>query len=230
MKRIFNLFLSLLYPEVCAACGALLQHDEKVVCLSCQYLAPKTGYENVGDNPVARIFWGRVHLHAASATFFFAKKGRIQHLIHELKYKGNQEAGLFLGEEMGKALHQSAFFSDIDVLIPVPLLPKKVKVRGYNQSEIIAKGMMRHLPASLSTHHLVRSVATETQTKKSREARWKNVRDIFVVNRAEEIAGKHLLLIDDVITTGSTIEACAQKLLEIPGVKVSVAAAACAVN
>ncbi len=230
MKRIFNLFLSLLYPEVCAACGALLQHDEKVVCLSCQYLAPKTGYENVGDNPVARIFWGRVHLHAASATFFFAKKGRIQHLIHELKYKGNQEAGFFLGEEMGKALHQSAFFSDIDVLIPVPLHPKKVKVRGYNQSEIIAKGMMRHLPASLSTHHLVRAVATETQTKKSREARWKNVKDIFVVNRAEELAGKHLLLIDDVITTGSTIEACAQKLLEIPGVKVSVAAAACAVN
>ncbi len=183
----------------------------------------------VADNPVAQIFWGRVHLHAASATFFFAKKGRVQHLIHELKYKGNREAGLFLGEEMAKGLMLSDLFNDVNFLIPVPLHPKKILSRGYNQSEVITTGMARFMPATISTQHLKRSVASETQTKKSREARWKNVKDIFVLQNANELAGKHLLLVDDVITTGSTLEACAQTLLQIPNVKVSVAAAACAV-
>ncbi len=227
MGGFFEPLISLLYPEVCPACGELLQSDESTICLSCQFLLPRTGYEKVSDNPVARMFWGRTHLHAASACFFFAKKGRVQHLIHELKYKGNQDAGLFLGKEMAKEIEQSPLFQSIDLIVPVPLHPKKIRIRGYNQSEVLARGMLNHLPAIVSTQHLIRTTATETQTKKSREARWKNVKDIFALNQPDELAGKHVLLVDDVITTGSTIEACANVLMQVPNIRISVAAAAC---
>lgn len=227
MGGFFEPLISLLYPEVCPACGELLQSDESTICLSCQFLLPRTGYEKVSDNPVARMFWGRTHLHAASACFFFAKKGRVQHLIHELKYEGNQDAGLFLGKEMAKEIEQSPLFQSIDLIVPVPLHPKKIRIRGYNQSEVLARGMLKHLPAVVSTQHLIRTTATETQTKKSREARWKNVKDIFALNQPDELAGKHVLLVDDVITTGSTIEACANVLMQVPNIRISVAAAAC---
>ena len=117
MGGFFEPLISLLYPEVCPACGELLQSDESTICLSCQFLLPRTGYEKVSDNPVARMFWGRTHLHAASACFFFAKKGRVQHLIHELKYEGNQDAGLFLGKEMAKEIEQSPLFQSIDLIV-----------------------------------------------------------------------------------------------------------------
>jgi ComF family protein len=226
MRNIFQNLLSLFYPEVCPSCGTLLNTDEKTVCLSCHFLLPKTGYETLADNPVARMFWGRTHLHAVSACYFFAKQGRVQHLIHELKYKSNRDAGLFLGREMAVEIAKAPLYAGIDFIVPVPLHPKKIKLRGYNQSEVLAQGMNELLKVTVSTDNLVRAVATSTQTKKSREARWKNVKDIFVLHQPTQFAGKHILLIDDVITTGSTIEACVHALEKADGIKISVASAA----
>ncbi|MCE1200479.1 MAG: ComF family protein [Bacteroidia bacterium] len=228
VRVILNDLLSLFYPEVCPCCGELLNHTEKTVCLSCHYLLPRTGFEQHADNPVARLFYGKVRLHAAMACYFFAKHGRVQPLIHELKYKSNREAGLFLGREMGKALRASEIYRDVSVLVPVPLHPKRERKRGYNQSEIIAQGIHEVTGLAISRNNLVRGVATQTQTKKTREERWKNVKDIFFVQHPEAFAGRHLLLIDDVITTGSTIEGCVKALEPIDGVRVSVAAAAMA--
>lgn len=226
--ELLNNIISLLYPEVCAACGEVLIRDEKIVCMKCQYLLPKTGYELHLDNPLSKLFWGRVPFHAVTACFFFSKKGKIQHLIHELKYKSNREAGHFLGMEMGKILQKAPLFQDVDYLIPIPLHPKRQHQRGYNQSEVIARGIQEIMKQKVSTTHLIRSINTATQTKKSREERYENMKNIFVVNKQDELAGKHILLIDDVITTGATLEACGNALIQIPNIKISIATVACA--
>jgi ComF family protein len=226
----FDGFLSLFYPEVCAACGTGLMRHEKTVCLTCLHTLPKTGYEQIADNPLARIFWGRIPFEAVSATFFFSKQGKVQHLIHELKYKSNKEAGYFLGEQMGESLREAPLFQSVDYLIPVPLHPKRQHQRGYNQSEVIAQGINRTFQVPLSADVLYRTVATSTQTRKSRQARWENVKQIFALKNSEKLEGKHVLLLDDVITTGSTLEACGAVLHTIPGIKISVATAACAVS
>lgn len=228
--RLYNSVLSLFYPRVCAACGSLLLEDEKTVCTKCVYALPKTGYEANPDNPLAQMFAGRVRLNAVTACFFFSKKGKVQRLIHQLKYRNNQDAGTFLGNEMGKVLSQSPYFQDVDYIFPVPLHPKKERKRGYNQSEVIANGAAALLNAKVDKTHLVRTVNTSTQTKKSREERRKNVEGIFAVNRPEELVGKHILIVDDVITTGATVEACAEALKDIEYIKISVAAVACAVG
>lgn len=222
--------ISLFYPEVCAACGMLLYRHEDTVCLSCRYLLPDTGYELVADNPVARMFWGRVRFEQVSAMYFFAKKGKVQHLVHELKYKSNRDAGLFLGREMGKKLSASPLYRDIDYVVPVPLHARRQRIRGYNQSEVIARGIKETTGWRTDTTNLNRAGATETQTRKSRSARWDNVKDIFQLQNPDRFAAKHILLIDDVITTGSTIEACALALSAAANIRVSVAAAACATS
>jgi ComF family protein len=222
--------ISLFYPETCAACSTLLHRNEETVCLSCRFLLPDTGYEHITDNPVARIFWGRIRFEQVGAIYFFSKKGKVQHLIHELKYKGNRDAGLFLGREMGKRLAASELYHNIDYLVPVPLHARRQSKRGFNQSEVIARGIMKETGWKLDTTNLIRSGATETQTRKSRSARWENVKDIFQLQNPTRFSGKHILLIDDVITTGSTLEACALALSAAENIRVSVAAAACATN
>ena len=162
---------------------------------------PKTGYENNPENPLAQTFYGRVRFHAVTACFFFAKSGKVQHLIHELKYRGNKEAGVFLGQELGKTIKDVPLFQGIDYLIPVPLHPKRERQRGYNQSLMIAQGIHEVTGIPIGDKYLIRGIYTETQTHKTAEERFKNVKDIFVVRDAEELKGKHVLLIDDVLTT-----------------------------
>ena len=191
---------------------------------------PKTGYELQEDNPLARIFYGKVRLKAVTACFFFSKEGKVQHLIHELKYKGNGEAGVFLGQELGKSIKEAPLFKGIDYLIPVPLHPKRERKRGYNQSMMIAQGISEVTGIPVGDTFLVRSVNTATQTRKSKEERWQNVKNIFDVKHPERLEGKYILLIDDVLTTGATLEACALKLSLIPGITISCATAACAGN
>ena len=222
--------INLFYPRVCAACGETLLKDEETVCLKCRYTLPFTGYENHADNPLAQIFYGRVRFHAVTACFFFAKSGKVQHLIHELKYRGNKEAGVFLGQELGKTIKEAPLFQGIDYLIPVPLHPKREKQRGYNQSLMIAKGINEVTGIPIGDKYLIRAVHTATQTKKSAEERFKNVKDIFEVRFPEELEGKHILLIDDVLTTGATLESCAHQLETVPGITISAATAACAGN
>lgn len=220
--------IGLFYPSVCAACGNKLFKWEHLVCTRCRCFLPKTGYEQHEDNPLARLFYGKVHLKAVTACFFFSKEGKVQHLIHELKYKGNADAGLFLGQELGKCIKDAPLFQGIDYLIPVPLHPKKEKKRGYNQSTVIARGIAEATGIPIGDKFLVRSVNTATQTHKTKEDRWQNVKDIFELRHGEQLEGKYVLLIDDVLTTGATLEACALKLSAVPGIIISCATAACA--
>lgn len=222
--------IGLLYPSVCAACGKSLFKWEKLVCTHCRSMLPKTGYELNEDNPLARNFYGKVRLKAVTACFFFSKEGKVQHLIHELKYKGNSDAGVFLGQELGKTIKEAPLFQGIDYLIPVPLHPKREKKRGYNQSMMIAQGISEVTGIPVGKDFLIRSVNTATQTHKSKEERWKNVKDIFELRHAKQLEGKYILLVDDVLTTGATLEACALKLSSVPGITISCATAACAGN
>lgn len=223
-----NSILELFYPSVCAACGASLFQWEQLVCTRCRSFLPKTGYELNEDNPLARLFYGRVRLKAVTACYFFSKEGKVQHLIHELKYKGNSEAGIFLGQELGKSIKDAPLFQGVDYLIPVPLHPKREKERGYNQSMLIAQGIAETTNINIGGDFLVRSVNTSTQTHKSKEERWQNVKDIFELRHADRLEGKNVLLIDDVLTTGATLEACALTLSSVPGITISCATAACA--
>ncbi|MCF8302678.1 MAG: ComF family protein [Bacteroidales bacterium] len=222
--------LSLFYPRICLACGNSLYPNEEVVCFSCLYHLPETDFHVEKDNPVSRLFWGKVPVENASACYYFSKGGKVQHLIHQLKYQGRRSIGEYLGTYYGHKLRASGFYSDIDVIIPVPLHPKKLKKRGYNQSVIIADGLAEGMYVPVKTRTLIRKIASSTQTKKSKYERWENVKDIFGVNNAETLEGKHILLVDDVITTGSTLEACILRLNDITGIRVSVAALACAVH
>jgi len=226
LHNILNLF----FPRVCAACGEPLLKDEETVCLKCRFLLPKTGYEQNPDNPLAQAFFGRARFRAVTACYFFSKSGKVQHLIHELKYKGNKDAGVFLGQQLGESIKDAPLFQGIDYLIPVPLHPKREKQRGYNQSLVIAQGIHEVTGIPIGDKYLARIVYNETQTHKSAEERYHNVKGIFEVRFAEKLKGKHVLLIDDVLTTGATLEACAHCLESIPGITISVATAACAGN
>ena len=226
--NIINSIIGLLYPSVCAACGSTLFDWETLVCTRCRNLLPKTGYELNEDNPLARLFYGKVQLKAVTACFFFSKEGKVQHLIHELKYKNNPDAGIFLGQELGKTIREAPLFRGLDYLIPVPLHPKRERQRGYNQSMMIAQGISEVTGITIGKDILVRSINTATQTHKNKEERWQNVKDIFDLKHAELLEGKYVLLIDDVLTTGATLEACASKLSSIPGITISCATAACA--
>lgn len=229
MKLIWiDALIGLFYPSVCAACGNSLFKWERLVCTRCRSFLPRTGYERNEDNPLARLFYGKVRLKAVTACYFFSKAGRVQHLIHELKYKGNVDAGIFLGQELGKSIKDAPLFQDIDYLIPVPLHPKKEKKRGYNQSMVIARGIAEVTGIPIGDKFLVRSINTATQTHKTKEERWQNVKDIFELHHSKQLEGKYVLLIDDVLTTGATLEACALKLSAITGVTISCATAACA--
>jgi ComF family protein len=190
---------------------------------------PRTNYHNEADNPVAQLFWGRCLIEKAAAFSYYNKGSRIRNLIHNLKYKGIREIGYELGRIYGLSLETSGFTSDIDLIIPVPLHPAKKRIRGFNQSETISLGIADVVNLPVDVKSLARTTVSATQTKRSRYERWTNVEGIFNVIEPEAIIGKHILLVDDVITTGSTIESCTNELLKIEGVKVSVAALAFAV-
>ena len=222
--------LELFYPSVCAACGNTLFHWEQLVCTHCRSFLPKTGYETTADNPLARLFYGKVRLKAVTACFFFSKDGKVQHLIHELKYRGNAEAGLFLGRELGKSIIDAPLFQGIDYLISIPLHHKRERQRGYNQSMMIAQGITEVTSIPIGGDFLYRKVNTSTQTHKSKEERWRNVNDIFELRHEEQLEGCSVLLVDDVLTTGATLESAALKLSSVPGITISCATAACAGN
>jgi ComF family protein len=222
-------FISLLFPRLCYACGNNLLRNEKVICTHCYISIPRTNYHLADDNPVAQLFWGRCQIRKAAAFSFYNKGSRIRKLIHNLKYKGIKEVGYELGKIYGQSLKKSGFTDTVDFIIPVPLHPSKQRQRGFNQSDYISKGLAEATGLPLDLKSLVRISLSDTQTKRSRYERWMNVEGIFAVAESDNLIGKHILLVDDVITTGSTIEACAGELLKIENVKVSVAALAVAV-
>ncbi len=222
-------FISLLFPRLCYACGNHLLRNEYLICTECYVVIPRTNFHNEENNPVARLFWGRCLIEKAAAFSYYNKGSRIRNLIHNLKYKGISEIGHELGRIYGSSLRDSGFTGDIDLIIPVPLHPSKKRIRGFNQSESISAGIAEAAGLPVDVKSMIRSLVSATQTKRSRYDRWTNVEGIFQVVSPEAFAGKHVLLVDDVITTGSTIESCANELLKIEGVKVSVVALAYAV-
>ncbi|MBS1585327.1 MAG: ComF family protein [Bacteroidetes bacterium] len=216
-------FVHLFYPRLCEGCSRPLVAGEEVLCLSCSLELPKTDYHHVNDNDTAMRFAGRIPYSHATSFAYFTNAGLLQHLLHGLKYKNKKETGRWLGKQFGLDLARTGWIAEIDGLIPVPLHRKKEAQRGYNQSLLIAEGLAEVLHTPILDKALTRGRHTESQTKKSRAERMQNMQDAFVITQAEALEGKHLLLIDDVLTTGATLESCALTLLKIPGVKVSFA-------
>lgn len=225
-----NDFISLIFPRVCQACGRALHHKEECICTYCFYRLPRTRYHLFPDNPVSRLFWGRIPVVSASSMYLFVKGGKVQQLIHRLKYRGRQDIGTVLGRNYGNELRTVPVFDPISYVVPVPLHPDKQKRRGYNQAEKFADGLGHGLGIPVLPVALSRKHASSTQTRKGRYDRWENIRDSFYVSDPAGLAGAHVLLADDVITTGATLEACARILLELPGTRVSVATIAYAEN
>ena len=203
----------LFFPHHCAGCGTDRLDKQIEICLRCLHRLPLTHFTAQPDNPIEKIFWGRTHVQAATSLFFYSQDSILQELLHQLKYRGNQELGIQLGSFLGTALKNTSRFP-VDVLVPVPLHPAKEKSRGFNQATLICQGIAAVTGLTVCTTLLRRNAQRSTQTKKDRAARWENMQGIFEATPFNEVPYKNILLIDDVITTGATLEACGQALLE----------------
>lgn len=223
-------FLALIYPRNCVACGNSLYKHEEEICNYCYINLPKTNYHNSIKNPVEGLFYGRTNLLLASSYYLFTKKGGIQKILHAIKYKGNKNLATLIGKWYATDLKNNPIITTAQYIIPVPLHHKKLKQRSFNQSEEFAKGLAMELTTPLNTEILIRSDYTATQTKKNKYERWENVEDKFELTNIEELKNKHIILVDDVITTGATIEACCAILQKIEGIKISVLSIAYASN
>lgn len=215
--------LQLVFPHVCDGCGSDLINKESQLCIHCLADLPETHYEKYPANPVEKMFYGRLHLEAASATYYFTKESLMQRLMHQLKYRGNKELGYQLGRLMGMALKDSGRFMELDALVPLPLFPQKEKKRGYNQSALLCYGIAEILSLPVLTDVISRPMHTETQTKKGRIDRWKNIEGKFQLTDPGALFNKYILLIDDVVTTGATLEACGQEILNTGNTRLSIA-------
>ena len=227
MNQWFESLAELFYPHLCLTCTGKLFAAEKYVCMPCWSDLPRTNFHLDPENKMARLFWGRVRIESATAWFYFRKGSHFQQLIHHLKYKGLKDLGFDMGTKFGQEISASSF-SGADWVIPIPLHRKKEKTRGYNQSLWVAMGLSAALKIPCSGDILIRASHTDTQTRKNRFERWQNVEGIFEVVKNHDITGKHILLVDDVVTTGSTLEAAATTLLSAGVSKVSLAALAIA--
>lgn len=216
-------FFALLFPELCSACGQSLLKNESVMCISCIFNLPHTDFHNDPENKVAKQLWGRFPFEQATSFLYFQKGGLVQRAMHQLKYNHNPQTGFKLGELYAHQLKRSENWIKPDLIVPVPLHPRKLKERGYNQSEHIAQGLGTVLNIEVDTNTLVRAVNTTSQTKKNRFARYENLDGAFTIKHPDKLQGKHVMLIDDIVTTGATLEACSIVLLKVAGLQISVA-------
>ena len=215
--------LHLLFQHVCEGCGTDIIEPTHFLCLRCETSLPKTEFHLYPNNPIEKIFWGRLPVTSATAQYYFTKSSLMQHLMHQLKYRGNKDLGVYLGRLMGIAFLQSNRFRYIDGLIPLPLFPAKEKKRGYNQATVLCEGIAEILGKPVLKNVIARNTHTESQTKKNRVQRWENMEGRFELINESAIKGKHILLVDDVVTTGATLEACGAELLTTENVQLSVA-------
>ena len=223
LKSYLNDFSHLLYPHNCEGCGTDVLNDDAILCTKCLFDLPETNFTNTKNNPVEKIFYGRLNIIAATAAYYFTKDSLLQHLMIQLKYRNNKDVGFFLGKQLGYQLQESERFNDIDVLVPLPLNPKKEKKRGYNQAMIICEGIASVWQKPVLKNALIRTQFTETQTQQDRIHRWQNMQHVFAMADKNSLQGKHVLLVDDVITTGATLEACGTTIVNIPNTQLSIA-------
>lgn len=218
LKDLFYLF----YPKLCAICEEKLVENETTICILCRHDLPLTNFQNFKENKITQTFYGRILIEKAYALLFYRKKGNTQKLIQDLKYKGNKEIGVFFGNWLGEKLKENKEFSTVDFIIPVPLHPKKLRERGYNQVTKFGEKLSEHLNILFIENCLIRISSTKTQTLKARFERFNNVDTKFLLKNPSEFDNKHILLIDDVITTGATLEACAKEFLKSKNCKISI--------
>lgn len=216
--------LHLIYPNLCHICEKELSKFEEEVCFGCREEFKYTAFENYTEaTSVDKLFWGRVSLESTFSLLYFEKEGATQEILHQIKYKGKQKLATEMGKLMAEKLRSNSKYATIDALIPVPLHSKKLHARGYNQSEMIAQGLSEKSEIPMNIHFLKRVVHAESQTKKGRFIRWDNIENAFEVAKNLENELKHIAIIDDVITTGSTIESCVREIQKVyPEMKVSV--------
>jgi ComF family protein len=223
MRMIFHDIANLFFPKLCVLCRDPLIQDEEQICLQCLCDLPQTNFFRQDDNPVTGLFAGKVEIAHAAAFLHYEKGGKVQKLVHTFKYHGNKQLAYQLGKLFALSIPPDASYLSADFLIPVPLHPRRKWKRGYNQSEWICRGMASvwHIP--ILTSALQRRTKTNTQTNKNIYERWLNMQEVFVLRNTEALQGGcHALLIDDVVTSGSTLAACAEVLLSIPDIKLSI--------
>ncbi|MBT9392908.1 ComF family protein [Hymenobacter sp. NST-14] len=223
LPAIFSDFASLVFPRVCLACQQPLARGEDHICTDCRAQLPYTDYHQLPptDNPLSRRFWGKVPVTHALSYLRFQKHGRVQHLLHQLKYRGQQDVGRVLGRWYGQELAEAGY-SNFDLLVPVPLHARKLAKRGYNQADSFAAGLSVGLQCPWEPAALRRVAYTDSQTRKNRLQRWQNVATVFEVAQPDLLNGRHVLVVDDVLTTGATLEACAVVLLAAGAREVSI--------
>jgi ComF family protein len=226
LKSHINTFSHFLFPHHCEGCGSDVLNEEDILCAKCFYQLPATNFFTIPDNPIEKKFYGRINIINAASAYYFTKDSLIQHLLFQLKYHYNKEVGSYFGKKMGYLLKDASRFQDIDVLIPLPLNPKKEAIRGYNQAAIICEGIATVWNKPILKMAVVRTLFTETQTHRSRIDRWENMQGAFAIANATALEGKHILLVDDIVTTGATLEACGTAILEIKNTRLSFAAVA----
>lgn len=218
LKELFYLF----YPRACITCQNTLVSNEILICLNCRHDLPIICYNNFEKNDISKLFKGKIPIYKAASFLSFTKVGKTKKIIHHLKYKGRQEIGTFIGDWFGKILWDSKQFNEIDYIIPVPLHRKRLRERGYNQLTTFGESLSEQLNIKYLENILIRTGATKTQTFKKRIERFKNTDTKFVLLNNQIFENKHVLLIDDVVTTGATLEACCKELLKTKGIKISI--------
>ncbi|GAA4317622.1 ComF family protein [Compostibacter hankyongensis] len=221
--RLWTDVLQLFFPDSCPGCGETLRQHDARICARCSARLPYTGFRGGTGNPVEKVFWGRTPVQAATAVFYFAKTGLLQKLVHDCKYRGRRDLALYLGGCMGKVLQEDSSFGPVTLVVPVPLHRRRQRQRGYNQAALLAEGIAGVLCRPCASDVLRRTKNTGTQTRRSRTARWENMADAFALSKPEAVAGAHILLVDDVLTTGATLDACAAVLSAAPGARLSIA-------
>jgi ComF family protein len=221
-------FLMLFFPSNCLVCGKRLFAPWAILCFECEINMPKTGFVDSYKNPVSEIFWGRAPVRAGTSLFRFEKGSAYQTLLHDLKYRGNRKAGLYLGRLLGQELKDTVF-SECDLIIPVPLHRSRLRQRGFNQSEIIARGASEITGIPVHSYLLGRKKRSRSQTTMSRQGRFENMATAFTLGKCtQDLHGKKILIIDDVITTGAALEACSQMLFSESSCMIYVATVSCA--
>lgn len=213
MKTALHSLLHLFFPHTCAGCGSDVIGHDQLLCLQCIDRLPHTGFHRFAGNPVEKIFWGRLPIACATSFLYFTKSSLLQHLVHQFKYNGKAEIGEYIGRRMGEVLTETSRFGPVDALIPLPLFAARERKRGYNQSGILCDGIAEIMKVPVLKNVITRKSATETQTRKKRTERWSNIAGRFELVQPGAVSGKHILLVDDVITTGATLEACGNELI-----------------
>ena len=221
---LLNDISSLFFPPVCPVCGETLRQGEYFICNSCRWNAPLTGFERQADNPVAQKFWGLIKVENACALMYYIHESSFRSLIHGFKYRGQWKSAFLAGKWLGSLLLESPLYKNIDIIVPIPLHVRKKLKRGYNQTEYIARGMAHIMHLPVDTNSVIRNTYNSSQALKPHHERWKNVENIFKVKYPKHLQGKHILLIDDVLTTGATICSCAETIINaVPDCRISIA-------